>query len=96
MFNIIKYQSAETDLIDIWLYSFKKWNLEQADTYLDEINDAIKIIANNPNIGINSDHIRKEYQKFKINRHFIWYRINVNTIEVIRVLGEEMDYKNHL
>ncbi len=96
MLNIYKSAQSEKDFIDIWLYSFKKWNVEQADKYLDKMNAAISLIADNPNIGINSDDIRNGYQKFKVNRHFIWYRINNDTIEIIRILGEEMDYKNYL
>tara|TARA_B100001989_G_scaffold229149_1_gene186377 strand:+ start:377 stop:670 length:294 start_codon:yes stop_codon:yes gene_type:complete len=88
---------AQQDLIDIWLYSLEEWGITQADMYLDQIDNALNTLTHNPEIGINSNHIRENYRKFKINRHFIWYKIvRQKTIYVVRILGEEMDYKSHL
>jgi len=36
---------AESDLIDIWAYSFEEWDDVQADKYLDELNAAINSLA---------------------------------------------------
>lgn len=96
MLEIHKQALAEEDLIGIWNYTFKKWGAEQADAYLDQLNEGIAILAENPRIGINCDHIRQGYRRFHIKHHIVYYRITPARIEIIRVLYEEMDPELHL
>ncbi len=51
---------AESDLIDIWRYSFDEWGEVQADKYLDELDSGIKRLAENPEIGMKRDFVRAE------------------------------------
>ncbi len=96
MLKIYKQNKAEQDLIKIWLYSCENWGITQADKYLDEIEKALNIIANNPQIGVSIDSILNGCIKYQINEHIIFYKINQSTIQVIRVLSNDMDYKQHL
>lgn len=96
MLNIEKQALAEKDLIDIWLYSFENWGVAQADKYHDHLTEAFSAIALNPSIGTNCDDVREGYRKYRSNRHFIFYKISNDTIHIIRVLGEEMNYDKHL
>ena len=59
MLEIHKQALAEEDLIGIWNYTIKKWGDAQADTYLDQLNEGIAILSENPRIGISCDHIRQ-------------------------------------
>ncbi|PCH61696.1 MAG: hypothetical protein COC05_00600 [Gammaproteobacteria bacterium] len=43
-----KQPLAEQDLINIWLYTFKRWGEIQADKYLDELEQGIKLLASQP------------------------------------------------
>ena len=96
MLQIHKQHKAKQDLISIWLYSFENFGVNQADKYLDEIAMALSNIASNPEIGVNCDTIRKGYKKYQINEHIIFYKIENSTIQVSRVLGNDMDYLHHL
>jgi len=96
MLNIHKQVLAEKDLIDIWLYSFENWGEAQADKYHDGLTEAFSTIAQNPSIGTNCDDVRQGYRKYGSHRHLIFYRVRDDTIHIIRVLGEEMDYNKHL
>ena len=96
MLKIYKHNKAEQDLIEIWIYSFEKWGPNQADDYLDQLNVALNNIASNPEIGINIDTIRLGYFKYQINKHMVFYQINKSTINIIRVLSNDMDYVQHL
>ena len=96
MLKIHKQHLAEQDLIQIWLYSFENWGLMQADNYLDKIGNTLELIANNPEIGVNINRIRNGYNKYQINQHIIFYRFNKTRLNIIRVLGNDMDYKQHL
>ena len=96
MLEIHKQALAEEDLIGIWNYTFKQWGAEQADTYLDQLNESIAILAENPRLGINCDSIRQGYRQLHIKHHLVYYRITRTRIEIIRVLYEEMDPECHL
>ena len=90
-------KKAVSDLEDIWLYTFEKWSIEQADRYYNLIFDEIKYICKNINAaGRSIDHVRKGYRASKVKSHNIFYRIINDTIEVIRILHERMDIENRL
>ncbi len=94
--KIHNHHQAEKDLINIWIYSCENWGANQANLYLDQINDAMTVIALNPQVGFNIDAVRAGYLKYPINKHIIFYKINHATINIIRVLGSDMDYNQHI
>lgn len=96
MLKIYKQQKAEQDIIAIWLYTFENFGITQADKYLDQIGVALQHIAKNPEIGVNSDSVRLGYRKYQVNEHTIFYKNEKSIIQVIRVLGNDMDYLHHL
>lgn len=62
---------AEADLIEIWEYSAAQWNAEQADTYLDDLDRAIRSLLDNPEIGARRDHVREGYRVLFVRRHAV-------------------------
>ena len=46
--RIIKQAQAEQDLLDIWLYTFSEWGEKQADVYLDNLSEALALLADQP------------------------------------------------
>ena len=86
MHHIYKTRDAEIDLEDIWLYSFEQWNEEQADRYYDQILDGIEQLIDNPEMGKSRATIRSGYRSIQVKSHIIYYRIDDDTIHVIRVL----------
>ncbi|WP_374444880.1 type II toxin-antitoxin system RelE/ParE family toxin [Epilithonimonas sp.] len=89
---------AESDLEKIWLYTFEEWSLEQADYYLDLILDEIEYISKNPKSGKDYNDIIKGYFRSRVKSHFIFYKINwkEETLEIIRILHEQMDIDLHI
>ena len=91
MHRIHKQLQAEQDLIEIWMYSCENWGVNQADIYLDQLDQAFQSIASNSEIGFKIDYIRSGYFKYPAKEHLIFYTIQKSTIHIIRVLGNEMD-----
>ncbi len=89
---------ALNDLENIWLYTLETWSDEQADRYFNLILDEIEYLAKNPKSGKDYSHIRKGYLCSKIKSHLIFYKINKKekSIDVIRVLHQQMDLENRL
>ena len=72
--NLRISKQAQTDLINIWEYTFNKWSLEQADKYYLIIVEAIKMLLKEPNMGKSYERVRKGYRGFQIKSHIIFYR----------------------
>ncbi len=86
---------AEADLEAIWLYTFRQWSLEQADTYHRDILAAIEGLASGRISGQQSD-AGEAYWKYKIGMHVIYFRCSPEYLDVIRVLHGRMDMNAHL
>jgi toxin ParE1/3/4 len=89
-------EKAVSDLEEIWLYTVKKWSVEQADRYYNLIFDEIDYICRNINTGNSMEHVRKGYRASKVKSHIIFFRILNDTVEIIRILHERMDIENRL
>jgi toxin ParE1/3/4 len=85
---------ALSDLEEIWLYSAEHWSVAQADRDYNLIFEEIKYVCRDINSGKSMEHIRKGYRASKVKSHLIFYRIVNNTIEVVRILHEQMDVEN--
>ncbi|TNE74792.1 type II toxin-antitoxin system RelE/ParE family toxin [bacterium] len=90
-------QEAISDLEHIWLYTLKKWSLEQADHYYALIIGEIEFISNNFMLGKALKLPKKNYRVVRVKSHLIFYRRNEHQIvEIVRILHQRMDVKKHL
>ena len=96
MLEIYQQVKARADLKKIWRYSYKNHGLSQADKYYDELIHGMELIQKNPHIGVSCDYIRAGYRQFKINDHYIFYRLGKNKLDITRVLHESMKIEKHL
>ncbi len=88
-------KKAVQDLLDIGEYTEEKWGVQQRNTYLKQIDDCFSQLSENPNLGIECDHITEGYRKFPQQSHMIYYRLDPeNILEVIRVLHKSMDVES--
>ena len=68
----------------------------QADRYLDELDQEIQLLAENPNLGSDYDHICDGYRRLSINYHAVFNRLLGDFPEIVHVLHERMDIDTHL
>lgn len=87
---------ACADLNDIWEHTSKRWDDDQAETYLRIIRAAIDAVAANPKLGRLYDDVRAGYRRHRAGYHLIFYREMSGAIDVVRVLHEKMDVESHL
>ena len=96
MSNYKLLPEAERDLEDIWLYTAPKWGVEQAMTYIDELNASFK----NLNDHAKFSQLRTEFTPpvyiYRCNHHLIVYLKNDSHIVVVRILHEKMDMDEQL
>src|ERR1700730_13121974 len=89
-------KKAISDLEEIWLYTVDKWSIVQADRYYNLIFDEIAFICKNPRTGKPMDDVRKNYRTAKVKSHLIFYKVENNIVQVVRILHERMDIKSRL
>ena len=95
-FHYIISKKALSDLEEIWFYTMEKWSLVQADRYYKLMLEEFNYICKKPHSGKNMDHLMNRYRASKVKSHIIFYKIDNETIQIIRILHESMDIENRL
>ena len=97
MFKINITQKAQKDLRNIWFYTFDIWGMHQADKYLNEMQFTMNhILLSNPKIGIACSFIEKDYRQYQFQKHVIFYKFSTKSINIIRVLHQNMKFENNI
>ncbi|HAG81196.1 MAG TPA: plasmid stabilization protein ParE [Cyanobacteria bacterium UBA12227] len=89
---------ARSDLKNILKYTQKTWGSEQRERYKKLLNDAFTKIAANPARGFPREELRPGYYSYHVGshgRHYIFYRVLDDTVEVVRILHDSMDIRQH-
>lgn len=85
--------AAQDDMQDIYNYGVKRHGEKQADDFYDSIFDLFELIANNPYAFSPVDHIKPGYRRYVHrkgkSRTAIYYRIIVDTVEIMRLIGRQ-------
>lgn len=88
--------AARADLEEIWDYTCQRWDDDQAEEYVREIQRAIERVVDNPMIGRACDELRPGCRKHAVGSHTLYYRIvGGDVINVVRVLHQRMDVDRH-
>lgn len=88
---------AVQDLSEIYEYTYTAWSETQAEKYYLELIDFCQMLSENPNIGKSYPSIDLDLLGFPAQKHIIFYKpISKDEIEIIRILGGNMDLKNRI
>jgi toxin ParE1/3/4 len=88
---------AVEDLTEIWYYTYHNWSEKQADKYYELLIYAFDQIAEKPDLGRLYSTINPNIFGLNVGKHIIFYQQTVsNNVEIVRILHEQMDYKNRL
>ena len=88
--------AAEYDLEDIWLYTWRKWGVQQGNQYIDMLTAAFGELATSPMIALSCNHIRSGYRRYNVGRHMIYFRVTPYGIAITRILHDRMEASRHL
>jgi toxin ParE1/3/4 len=89
-------EAAERDLMNIWSYTYKNWGDDQADQYLDGLDSAIRLLADNPLLCRLRVELIPPVRIHGHAHHLIIYALSPDKITVVRVLHESMDIETQL
>ena len=89
--------AAQADLEQIWNYTHDRWDIDQAEEYLRELQRAPARAAANPRIGRACDEIRPGYRKLAAGSQMLFYRVGADgEIDVVHILHQRMDVDRDL
>ena len=80
---------AKADLREIYRYGLFEHGEKQADRYYADFFARFEQIAENPLLYPAVDHIHERYRRGVCGVHAIYYRIENDTVEIMRLLGRQ-------
>ncbi|MEQ8246281.1 MAG: type II toxin-antitoxin system RelE/ParE family toxin [Alphaproteobacteria bacterium] len=81
--------AADSDLSDIALYGIETFGAERAERYLKDIERRFEDLAAAPYLYPAIDHIRPGYRRSVCGVHSIYYRLDGEDVEIVRVLRSQ-------
>lgn len=85
-------REAETDLDQIWLYiAQESGNTDIADRFVDRATALFLRIAAEPYLGRRRDELRAGMRSFPFGNHLVFYRVQEDTVLILRVLHGRRD-----
>ena len=94
--RIFRRALVEQDLVNIWLYTFNEWGEKQANKYLDDLDRAIKLLAEQPLISRMRTELDPPVRLHHHGNNLIVYLAGDDGISIVRILHESMVVDGHL
>ncbi|HRA73207.1 MAG TPA: type II toxin-antitoxin system RelE/ParE family toxin [Flavobacterium sp.] len=89
MFSYKLNIQAEEDLTRIFEYGMGRFGLLQANKYYDMLFDCFSKIASNPYLFPEAIRFRQGYRYCVCGVDTIFYKINVDAIEIMAIIGRQ-------
>ena len=96
MTNYELSKKAESDITGILEYSYKEFGEKTALDYYLSLKKTFVLLSEQPQIGRDIKNIRAGYFCHEHAKHTIFYSLKENSILIIRVLHQNMDFERHL
>lgn len=98
-YKIVRTDTADAGLRKIVLYIAQNFGNDMALKKLDEIEDRIQQLGDNPDLGINPRYLvlkRQGYKVLVLEKDLVFYKVNEAQKEVIiyAVVDQRQDYLN--
>jgi toxin ParE1/3/4 len=80
---------AEDDLTAIAKYGDEHFGITQSDRYRDQLKKRFSVLAEQPQLYPAVDHIRSGYRRSVCGAHSIYYRVDADGVEIMRILKHQ-------
>jgi toxin ParE1/3/4 len=87
---------ADSDLAEIYLYSYRTFGVAKADAYFLSLRDCLQTLADNPHLGRPATHLRPGLFWYRHARHMIFYMTESTGVFIARILHDAMDVPRHI
>lgn len=87
--------AAETDLRDIWRYTYKTWGFDQAEKYFDQIEACCEAVGDTRARSKSLEGLQEGVHIHRCEHHFIVWMAGTRPA-IIAILHERMDFMRRL
>jgi toxin ParE1/3/4 len=87
---------AEFDLTVMYEFGISKFGLLQAQKYFFEMHNTFELLSTNRDLGRDASQYINELKRFTFKSHTLFYMISTDTVFIVRVLSQKMDYEFNL
>jgi len=87
--------AAETDLRDIWRYTYKTWGFDQAEKYFDQIEACCEAVGDGRATSKVLEGLQEGVHIHRCEHHFIVWLAGTRPV-IIAILHERMDFVRRL
>ena len=84
--------AAQDDLENIWLYTARQWSIEQADRYIDILEDTFERLVFMPEMAHERLGFDPPVRIHPSAEHLIIYHTEEDHLAILRVLGAGQDW----
>jgi toxin ParE1/3/4 len=95
-YQLVIAPAAKNDLKDIYQYGLRQWGQAQSESYLVAIKNQFWLLTEQPLIGAERPELLPNTRSLPIDSHTLFYRLNANRVEILRVLHGRQDPQRHL
>jgi toxin ParE1/3/4 len=88
---VVRTKLADEDLLEIWFYIAAD-EMEAADRLLDQIDARCEGLGEYPEKGVQRDGLMPGMRSLPEGNYVIFYRINGDRVEILRVLHGSRDF----
>lgn len=85
--------AAKRDLEDIWLYTMQNWSIQQADRYIDILDDTFDRLLFMPEMARNRPEFDPPVLIHPSAEHQIVYHIEGHVLVISRILGSGQNWQ---
>ena len=96
MSGVFLSPKAKADLSDVWDYTFTQWGDAQAEKYIRELYSVMETQARDLSTSVDISDVRKGYRKARSGSHVIFFKMNQDGIDIVRILHQRMDFVRHI
>tara|TARA_R110002126_G_scaffold8953_4_gene41143 strand:+ start:6167 stop:6472 length:306 start_codon:yes stop_codon:yes gene_type:complete len=91
VYQLVVAPAAKNDLKEIYQFGVVKWGKAQSDRYLSAVKNQLWLLTEQPLIGVERTELQPDTRSLPIQSHTLFYRVNGNQVEIIRVLHGRQD-----
>jgi len=84
------------DLKDSYKYGVLNWGEAQASDYLDTLKASFWKLTEQPKMGVEREALLPNMRSFPVEHHIVFYRLQSEHIEIVRVLHARQDPQLHI
>ena len=79
------------DLKDSYQYGVLNWGEAQASDYLNTLKSIFWTLTEQPEMGVEREELLPNMRSFPVAHHIVFYRLQSDHIEIVRVLHAKQD-----